>query len=191
VRGSLFLGLIFLATLLSARAADACPCGNTPQEDAERADDVFRGKLVAMRAAWPTVMPERVWNALPTTVRPEFHCRADLEVTEVIQGDRSPTRSVYYEASYGDCGEGTTIGDQYLVFAVKRDGASWFLPTCGASGRAADRAPILAALGPGVPPDPAPPTSRWYAALGGVAALLALMLAGVLVWWRRVSSASS
>lgn len=191
MRHSLPLGSIFLVTLLSAYPAEACPCGNTPQEDAERADDVFRGKLVAVRGSLPAVIPEPLWNRVPVSVRPEYRCRVDLEVTEVMQGDRSPTRSVYYEAPYGDCSAGTTIGDQYLVFAVKRDGASWFLPTCGASGRVADVSHVLAALGPGVPPDPPPAAGPWRAVVGASAAFLALTLAGLIVWWRRVSSASS
>jgi hypothetical protein len=174
--------LIFVSTLLVVWTASACPCGLTPRDDVERASDVFRGKLVALRGTWRASIPEAMVSHVPASVRPDNRCRADLEVTGVIKGDRSPRRSVWFEAPYGECSGLGTIGDEYLVFTEDRQRESWFMRTCGGSGRTVDRTLVLGAIGWGTPPDPPRPR-----ALGVWIACGAALLAGafVLAWLAR------
>jgi hypothetical protein len=180
--------LFFMSTLLVCWTASACPCGLTPRDDVERASDVFRGKLVALKGTWRASIPEAMVFHVPASVRPDNRCRADFEVTAVIKGDRNAKRTVWFEAPYGDCSDLAKLGDEHLVLTEDRQRQSWFLTTCGTSGRTADRTLVLDEIGWGSPPDP--PRRR---ALGLWIACGAALLAGafVLAWLARWCAATA
>jgi len=127
---------LWFIVLVSPRTADACQCifNTTTKEDAERADIVFRGKLV--RHGWGTAV---------------------FQVEEQWKGDLTGRVALEWrEGNHGDCNgfwpDSLKVGNDLLVFAVRDYAGSYRTSICFPTRLAADATKELQDLGPGKPP---------------------------------------
>lgn len=188
VKAFLVVVAMLAATLVlswqQAPRAAACSCvAMSPAEQAEMADVVARGTVVAVdRPARPSSSTD---DATYT-----------VQLTEAWKGDPPGTVDVLTAVDGASCGwEGIEEGMEIILFA-QADGAAWRSSLCDGSGPVTDdlAEALTAALGeptavapsPGDPVAPGPSEvglAADPALLGGVMAVL--VAAGIAVWFVR------
>jgi hypothetical protein len=171
----IFILIIAWISLNQSVAFACCMCleAKTPNEELQRVDVVFAGRVVAAN--------QKVWriNYIEFERRPPFlHLTEDwdrrtaFEVTTVWKGDIFAKTSIIHSLSGSYCGYAFDQGEEYIVYAYWVEG-ELHTSRCARNKKLSDASEDLAAFGAGRPPAPNPSSVANY--IGKPAAVFLLL----------------